>query len=45
MITDTIEQTGDIDDCPELAPAKEGEDDSDDEAEDEEDASIASATF
>jgi len=46
MITDTIEHTGDIDDCPELAPAKEGEDDRDDEADDndnnDDDASAAS---
>jgi hypothetical protein len=45
MITDTIEHTGDIGDCPELAPAKEGEDDSNDEADDDgddDDASVAS---
>lgn len=55
LVNDTIERTGDIDDCPVLVPAEEGDDnDDDDEAEDKDvhsvdavadDLSVESSTF
>jgi hypothetical protein len=51
LINDTIEQTSDIDDCPELVPSEEGDND-DDEADDDDsvdavadDLSVESSTF